>query len=137
MEQNLLKSASLKATKKRKLLLFLLQKQQRPMTAESLFEQAQPYGPMNLSTVYRTLGALTEKGILLRSVRQDGKAYFSLPEKNHSHQLVCTFCGNTVPVAFCPLGELEESLARETGFQITDHTLSFLGVCPQCQGLSK
>lgn len=137
MEQNLLKNVSLKATKKRKLLLFLLHKQQQPMTAEFLFEQAQPYLPMNLSTVYRTLNALTEKGILIRSIRQDGKAYFALPQKNHHHQLICTFCGSTAPVAFCPLEELEEALAQETGYQITNHTLSFMGICPQCQDGAK
>ena len=35
MEQNILKNADLKSTKKRQLLLFLLQKQARPMTAEA------------------------------------------------------------------------------------------------------
>ena len=70
MEQNILKNAALKSTKKRQLLLFLLQKQARPMTAEELHELAEPILPMNTSTVYRTLNTLTEKEILIRSVRQ-------------------------------------------------------------------
>ena len=36
MEQNILKNAELKTTKKRQMLLFLLQKHARPMTAEEL-----------------------------------------------------------------------------------------------------
>ena len=36
MEQNILKKAELKNTKKRQMLLFLLQKHARPMTAEEL-----------------------------------------------------------------------------------------------------
>lgn len=81
MEQNILKNAALKSTKKRQLLLFLLQKQARPMTAEELHELAEPILPMNTSTVYRTLNTLTEKEILIRSVRQDGKAYYALAKK--------------------------------------------------------
>ena len=81
MEQNILKNAALKSTKKRQVLLLLLQKQARPMTAEELHALAEPILPMNVSTVYRTLNTLTEKKILIRSVRQDGKAYYALAKK--------------------------------------------------------
>ena len=63
MEQNILKKAELKTTKKRQMLLFLLQKHARPMTAEELHEIANNILPMNVSTVYRTLNTLTEKDI--------------------------------------------------------------------------
>lgn len=63
MEQNILKNAALKSTKKRQVLLLLLQKQARPMTAEELHALAEPILPMNVSTVYRTLNTLTEKKI--------------------------------------------------------------------------
>ena len=106
MEQNILKNAALKSTKKRQLLLFLLQKQARPMTAEELHELAEPILPMNTSTVYRTLNTLTEKEILIRSVRQDGKAYYALAKKDHSHRLVCDLCGKVIPLDPLPLSEL-------------------------------
>lgn len=101
MEQNILKNAALKSTKKRQVLLLLLQKQARPMTAEELHALAEPILPMNVSTVYRTLNTLTEKKILIRSVRQDGKAYYSLAKKDHSHRLVCDLCGKVIPVDTC------------------------------------
>lgn len=132
MEQNILKKAELKSTKKRQLLLFLLQKEARPMTAEELHEAANAILPMNVSTVYRTLHALTEKNILVRSVRQDGKAYYALPKKDHAHRLVCDLCGKVIPIATCPLSELEETLQSETGFHITGHALEFTGLCPAC-----
>ena len=128
----LLKQMELKTTKKRRLLLFLLQGESRPMTAEELHEKASLLLPMNLSTVYRTLHALTEKKLLLRSVRQDGKAYYTLYRDSHSHRLTCDTCGKVVPVDTCPLGELEESLSEKTGFRITGHLLEFTGLCPQC-----
>ena len=130
--QNILKNAALKSTKKRQLLLFLLQKQARPMTAEELHELAEHILPMNTSTVYRTLNTLTEKEILIRSVRQDGKAYYALAKKDHSHRLVCDLCGKVIPVDTCPLSELEETLQQKTGFRITGHSLEFTGLCPEC-----
>ena len=132
MEQNILKNAALKSTKKRQVLLLLLQKQARPMTAEELHALAEPILPMNASTVYRTLNTLTEKKILIRSVRQDGKAYYSLAKKDHSHRLVCDLCGKVIPVDTCPLSELEETLQQKTGFRITGHSLEFTGLCPEC-----
>lgn len=132
MEQNILKNAALKSTKKRQVLLLLLQKQARPMTAEELHALAEPILPMNVSTVYRTLNTLTEKKILIRSVRQDGKAYYSLAKKDHSHRLVCDLCGKVIPVDTCPLSELEETLQQKTGFRITGHSLEFTGLCPEC-----
>ena len=132
MEQTILKNAALKSTKKRQLLLFLLQKQARAMTAEELHEAANAILSMNVSTVYRTLNTLTEKGILLRSVRQDGKAYYALPKKDHSHRLVCDLCGKIIPIETCPLSELEETLQAKTGFRITGHSLEFTGLCPEC-----
>ena len=132
MEQNILKKAELKSTKKRQMLLFLLQKQARPMTAEELHEQANNILPMNVSTVYRTLNTLTDKGILVRSVRQNGKAYYALAKKDHYHRLVCDLCGKVIPIDTCPLSELEESLENKTGFRITGHSLEFIGLCPEC-----
>lgn len=102
------------------------------MTAEALHEVAAPILPMNLSTVYRTLNTLTEKGILLRSVRQDGKAYYEFAEKDHAHRLICKLCGKVIPIDTCPLRELEETLQKKTGFQITGHSLEFTGLCPEC-----
>lgn len=132
MEQNLLKQAELKTTKKRQLLLFLLQKQTHPATAEELHEMAKSILPINLSTVYRTLNALTEKGILIRSIRQDGKAYYAIAKKDHAHHLLCNHCGKVIPIDTCPLSELEEKLEETTGFRITGHSLEFAGLCPQC-----
>ena len=102
------------------------------MTAEELHALAEPILPMNASTVYRTLNTLTEKKILIRSVRQDGKAYYSLAKKDHSHRLVCDLCGKVIPVDTCPLSELEETLQQKTGFRITGHSLEFTGLCPEC-----
>ena len=132
MEQNILRNASLKSTKKRQFLLYLLQKEGVPMTAKALHEKSIIIMPMNLSTVYRTLNTLVEKEILLKSTRQNGVVYFTFPKSKHSHHLVCTRCNLVIPIPLCPLDEWEIELEQKAGFQITDHALKFFGVCPNC-----
>ena len=88
MSQMMLKNAACKSTKKRRLLLSILQTQNKPITAEELLEQSAAILPMNLSTIYRTLNTFTENGILHKTLRKDGKAYFTLAKHDHTHHLV-------------------------------------------------
>ncbi len=133
MLQNLLKDADLKSTRKRCLLLSILQEEDRPMTAAELLQKAKPIQRMNPSTVYRTLNALAQKGILTKTIRKDGKAYFAWETHHHHHRLICKICQRVIPVDSCPLKELEDDLEQKTGFHITGHTLEFSGICPQCR----
>ena len=132
MSQMILKNATCKSTKKRRLLLSILQTQNKPITAEELLEQSAAILPMNLSTIYRTLNTFTENGILHKTLRKDGKAYFTLAKHDHTHHLVCTVCQKIMPIENCPLQELEEDLQQKTGFHITGHLLEFSGICADC-----
>lgn len=132
METHVLKSADVKSTKKRNLLLSILKEEKQAITAENLHEKANKILPINISTVYRSLAFFTDKGILSKHIHKDGKAYYQIQNHMHQHTLHCTFCHENIPVAQCPLTELEESLSNETGYQILGHTLQFSGICPSC-----
>lgn len=132
MEETLLKAAHLKSTKKRRLLLSLLKEESHPVTVETFYEKSRPILPMSLSTIYRGLNSLEEKGIVTKIIRQDGKAYYELKKQKHNHTLVCAVCHEKIAVHDCPLQELEETLAEKTGYQITGHHLEFTGICPKC-----
>lgn len=136
MEENILKSAQLKSTQKRQRILSILKESRCPITAEDIYQRALPSMHMSQSTVYRTLGALVEKKIALKSISQDGLTYYQLNTSKHHHQLVCTCCNETIPIDDCPLEALEKELADKTGFQITGHNLEFSGICPKCAKLS-
>ena len=74
-----------------------------------------------------------EKGLVQRTVGDDGVAYYALPEEHrHQHQLTCSRCGASVPVEGCPVEALASRLAVTTGFQITGHRLELYGLCPKC-----
>lgn len=119
-------------TKKRQLMVAILERENRWLSAEELHEITAAILPMNPSTVYRGLHALVETGIVEKTIRQDQIAYFRIVSHNHKHRLVCTVCQEKIPVDVCPLAELEEQLAKTTGFQITGHSLEFSGICPKC-----
>ncbi len=73
MNENVLKSSDLKKTKRRMAILIILEKSAVPMTAEDIYSIVVKDVHMSLSTTYRTLGTLSEKGILLKNLSQDGK----------------------------------------------------------------
>ncbi len=131
-ENNLLKSANLKSTRKRLVILSVLNNSISPLTSEEILEEASKEVDMNLSTIYRALGALTEKGILLKQLSNDGKTYYQINNRQHKHQLVCTLCNKVVLVDCCPLKKFENELCKDTGFTITSHNLEFSGICPEC-----
>ena len=131
-EDNILKSANLKTTKKRLLILSVLNNSKTPLTCEDILEKTSKEINMNLSTVYRALNALTQKGILLKQLSHDGKTYYQINNREHKHQLVCSLCNKVVLVSCTPLKKFENDLCKETGFTITSHNLEFTGICPEC-----
>lgn len=131
-ENYLLKSVNLKSTKKRLVILSVLNNAETPLSTEEILEETSKEVNMNLSTIYRALSALTEKGILLKQISNDGKTYYQINNRQHKHQLVCSLCNKVVLVDCCPLKKFEKELCDNTGFTITSHNLEFTGICPKC-----
>ena len=132
MEEELLAKNDLKQTKRRKAVLAVLEAAGTPLSAEEIYGKVVTQVHMSVSTTYRILGVLTEKGLLLKSLSQDGKTYYQLSGTKHKHQLICTLCGESIPIDGCPLPQLEEELSKQTGYVITGHNLEFSGICPHC-----
>ena len=130
MENNILKNASLKSTKKRNIILKILNDAHSPVTAEYIHENS--HLKMSLSTVYRALNVLCEKNIIEKTIHQNGIAYFSMANNVHSHSIICTLCNKRIPLDNCPLAGLENEIYKKTGCMITGHNLEFFGICPKC-----
>ncbi|MEG0855970.1 MAG: Fur family transcriptional regulator [Terrisporobacter sp.] len=131
-EDNILKSANLKSTKKRLVILSVLNNSTSPLSTEEILDETSKEVNMNLSTIYRALAALTEKGILFKQISNDGKTYYQINNNEHKHQLVCSLCNKVILVDCCPLMRFEDELCKDTGFTITSHNLEFTGICPDC-----
>lgn len=134
MPSELLRSAGLRCTHRREIILRVLEQAETPMTADEIHALAAKEDKMGLSTAYRVLSQLTDCGLLLKNDGGDGRFYYQLNSpQSHKHTLHCVVCGCVVPIAGCPLGALEERLCKETGYIIMGHSLAFTGICPNCR----
>jgi len=104
------------------------------MSASEVLREARAHCPeLGLSTVYRTLDALNEVGLLDAIGRHDGEATYRICGGGHHHHLVCSRCRRVVVLPNCDLSAAEAQVAREHGFRVDGHTLSFHGVCADCR----
>jgi Fe2+ or Zn2+ uptake regulation protein len=108
----------------------------RPLTIPEIIGAA-PSLPQ--STVYRNLTALADAGVVQRVSGTDDHGRFELAEElsGHHHHLVCANCAKVQDIQPSPrleraLGETVRA-AEEQGYQVTQHRLDLLGLCPDCQ----
>jgi Fur family ferric uptake transcriptional regulator len=85
---------------------------------------------VGLVTVYRTLGLLSELGVVRRLDLGDGPRY-ELAEDHH-HHLICEGCGSVAEFEQCPLDPAR--LPKIWGdFEIRAHSLEVYGTCADCR----
>jgi Fur family transcriptional regulator, ferric uptake regulator len=119
-------------TTKQKAVLAQLEQLQEAVSAQRLYTELRQHGEsLGLATVYRSLDLLKLKGLVQSRTTADGEALYS-PIQQDQHYLTCLQCGNSVPLDFCPLQEMEKQLRRSQAFTIYYHTLEFFGVCEPC-----
>ena len=124
-----------RVTKQRIKIIEILEGKSIPLTAEEIFEEAKKEFPnIALTTVYRNLEALSDAGVVIRTVFHDGTARFKYGDEvgRHKHLLICKNCKKTVVIDECPLIQMENEIQNETGFKITDHNLEIYGYCKDC-----
>ncbi len=128
MEINkLLSDSGLKCTKQRINVMKLLTEARVPLTAESIFEMSDE---ISLSTVYRIVEKLCEKGIVSKKTIQDSdRFYYELTGGHHRHYAICLGCGEMKSVNICPMHTPEVS-----DFTVTGHKLEIYGYCGKCAG---
>ncbi len=86
---------------------------------------------MGLTTVYRHLRTLQQKGLVRCRNLPTGEALYSPVSRDH-HHLTCVDCGQTFVLKTCPIKNLELSKEQSKGFEMLFHTLEFFGLCKNC-----
>ena len=111
-----------------------LQDQPKMMTAEEVFNRVRLKHPnVSLGTVYRNLQAFANQGAIRRTLLADGKARYEITRQDHHHYLVCTRCGETTEVPWCPLGKEVASFMENCEFLPENHQFEIYGVCRLCR----
>lgn len=129
-----LKKANLRVTPQRVAICEYLTQNNNHPTALMIYDEVKLAHPnISLMTVYNTLNALTEQGLINEIGKlQDEYAHFDQYTKRHLH-LMCVDCGEIEDLEIEALNSVEANIAEQSGFFIDRAKLIYYGVCRGCQ----
>lgn len=122
-----------RGTRQRRVLRECLEQADGFLSAQDIHDRLRESGAkVALSTVYRTLQAMSEAGELDVLRTDDGEATYRMCGPQHHHHLVCRECGRTVEVSGRLVEEWAEQAAEENGFVQVTHQVELSGLCADC-----
>ena len=129
-------------TRQREAVLQALRQRAEALTPTEILELARASVPtLNLSTVYRRLGALLEEEqVAAVSLPGQPTRYEASCEQaqsdraHHHHHFHCTTCDRVFALHACP-GSMQELVPR--GFRVESHELTLHGRCPACKSAAR
>ncbi len=130
-----LKTAGLKRTMQRELILDVFLETEGHSSAEELHQLIKARDPhVGFTTVYRTLKLLAECGLAREERLGDGLTrYEHLYNHQHHDHLICTECGLLIEFFSEVIENKQDEIAQLHDFQPTRHSLRIFGVCHECQ----
>ncbi len=138
MENQDLRKAGLKVTLPRMKILEILETSTEPhLSAEDIYRILMDSDEdIGLATVYRVLTQFEGAGLVIRHHFEGGQGMFELDRGKHHDHLICIKCGKIVEFVNSDIEEKQHQIAKEAGFDITDHSLTIYGKCTKadCQG---
>lgn len=91
---------------------------------------------IGLTTVYRSLQAMADEGLVDTVRARDGETLFRHCEiSTHHHHLVCRECGATEEVDLAEIEKFLSQVAADHGYINVSHSVELYGLCPNCQVL--
>jgi Fur family ferric uptake transcriptional regulator len=135
MDAQDLKSAGLKVTLPRLKILEVLEKSpNHHLSAEDIYrtliEQNEEVG---VATIYRVLTQFEESGIVNKLNFENNLSVYELSNVEHHDHLVCVKCNDIVEFQDDVIESHQLQIAKQHGFQLTDHSLYLYGLCRRCQ----
>ncbi len=119
-------------TAQRQAILDLINASNRHWDAEEVSRALSDRGqPVGIATIYRGLTALDEAG-LISSVQLSDRKRYERADKSHHDHMVCIECGRIEEFSQQKIEALQESAAREKGFEMSGHQLILFGRCAGC-----
>jgi Fur family transcriptional regulator, ferric uptake regulator len=102
------------------------------VTADDLAAEVQRAHPdVHRSTIYRTLDALEQLGVVDHTHLGHGRAVYHLTDQRHQH-LVCESCGHVVEAPRDLFDDLARELERRYRFTLRPEHFAALGRCSAC-----
>lgn len=130
----ILRQHGYKFTPQRRIVIQTIASSQDHLTPAAIYEKVHQERPnIGLVTIYRTLDILAKLGLICELHAGGSCRSYTTGASEHHHHLICTNCGKVVDFSGYDLSQLEQRLSLETGFDIEDHLLEFVGLCQACQ----
>ena len=113
----------LKQTKGRRLVLEILKKSKKPLTAQEILTKIK--NKIDQATVYRILNLFETNEIVFGDLLDNEKRYY-IADKKH-HHIICKLC-KRVECIPC-----SHPLPKVKGFKNIQHNMYLIGVCNNCK----
>ncbi len=104
------------------------------LSAADIYDRARSMSETRIdrSTVYRTLEALEDSGLLAHSHMGHGPSVYHLAEDSGHQHLICRGCGVTVTLPEAETERLVRSITTATGFVADLNHFALSGLCADC-----
>jgi Fur family transcriptional regulator, ferric uptake regulator len=122
-------------TRAREQIAGILRREQRFLSAAEIHQLLERSGArVALSTVYRNLEHLQNKGEITARTEADGETrYMPCEPTRHHHHAICSACGRVVDVDCTAVEQFAQSLRTIQGFELDGHAMEFFGRCKSCR----
>lgn len=123
-----LREQGVRITRPRKVILAILSETDDHPDAMEIFRRAIAVDPsISLSTVYRTMKLLEDRGAIQRHAFAGGPARFERDQGEHHDHLIDLDTGDVIEFHSARIEALQDEIARELGYDIVHHRLELYG----------
>jgi len=120
-------------TVQRQVILEVLAERDDHPTADQIFDLVRDRLPgLSRTTVYRVLDTLVRLGLAAKTCHPGTSARFD-PRTHRHHHLVCQVCERVIDLQAPALDVLAMPNTRREGFEISDYSIYFHGLCRECR----
>lgn len=126
--ESLLRDAGVRITRPRKVILKILSEQDDHPDAMAIFRRAVRLDDsISLSTVYRTMKLLEDKGAIQRHAFEGGPSRFEPADGEHHDHLIDLDTGKVIEFHSEKIEQLQDEIAQSLGYEIVHHRLELYG----------
>ncbi|WP_110750470.1 Fur family transcriptional regulator [Phyllobacterium leguminum] len=123
-----LRDAGIRITRPRRVILDILSATEDHPDAMEIFRRAVSIdSSISLSTVYRTMKLLEERGAIHRHAFNGGPSRFEQASGAHHDHLIDIETGDVIEFHSDSIEKLQEEIARSLGYDIVHHRLELYG----------
>ncbi|MAG13360.1 MAG: transcriptional repressor [Spirochaetales bacterium] len=129
----ILAQAGLRITRQREIILNIIQHLDSHPDADEVYGVAKKKLPrINLSTVYRTLQTLKERGLIDTHRFSEEHHHYEVNTAREHHHLVCRQCGEIVECDLPIMDQIKKHAHTESGFKALSSDITVYGICGSC-----